>query len=110
MGRGCADDGARQACLSQLAWRTVAWALQEGGAPVRAAVAAVFADVALRGVPVRSRGEGGDPALLAAHGLLSDAAAEACAARAVARVILPMAQRLLGEEAAVVVPQLSRAR
>jgi hypothetical protein len=96
--RRIAADETRHA---QLAWRTVAWALQAGGTPVRLAVAAVFADVAKRGVHVRARGDDGDPALLAAHGLLRDAEAYASASRAISQVILPMARRLLGEEGAV---------
>lgn len=81
---------------SQLAWRTVGWALSAGGAPVRAAVAEVFAEVARLGVAVPLRGEAEDSARLAHHGLLDAAESRAVAARAVGRVILPMARRLLG--------------
>jgi hypothetical protein len=65
-----ADDEARHA---ELAYRTVAWAIREGGAEVHAAVASVFEEAA-RSVP----------------------AGGAAAARALCDVVLPCARALLG--------------
>jgi hypothetical protein len=84
-----AEDEARHA---ELAWRTVAWALRVGGAPVRAAVAEVFAGLTDDLPPTRNERE--NPAL-AAHGRLSPARLEAVAIHARTHVIGPSARALL---------------
>jgi hypothetical protein len=84
-----AEDEARHA---ELAWRTVAWALRVGGAPVRAAVAEVFAGLTDDLPPTRNERE--NPAL-AAHGRLSPARQEAVAIHARTHVIGPSARALL---------------
>jgi hypothetical protein len=80
---------------AELAWRTVAWALRGGGAPVRAAVAAALA-----------RAEGGRaerPARragpLARHGRLELDEQRDIAGRAIAEVVRPAARVLLGDGA-----------
>ncbi|MDP2317610.1 MAG: ferritin-like domain-containing protein [Pseudomonadota bacterium] len=85
-----------------LAWRTVRWAMHAGGAPVRAAVAEVFAQAARDGVDVPLRGDFDDPAVLARHGLLDRASTRATADEALQRVILPCARGLLDGRAAFV--------
>lgn len=84
-----AEDEARHA---ELAWRTVAWAIRTGGAPVRAAVAAVFA--AMVDDEPATRNERENPAL-SAHGRLSPARLEALAIHARRHVIAPSARALL---------------
>jgi hypothetical protein len=92
-----ARDETRHAAL---AWRTVRWAMQRGGAPVREAVAAVFAEVAREGVavppPLGPSADFDDAAILEPHGLLGRARTLAVADDALRRVILPCAQGLLG--------------
>ncbi len=91
---GIAADEARHA---ELAWATVAWALRQGGAPVRSAVAAAFA---------RAEKEHAAPArdavdeALSAHGFLGAADREAARARALREVVLPCAKALLGDTSA----------
>jgi hypothetical protein len=90
---GIVRDETRHAAL---AWRTVRWAIQVGGAPVRAAVAGAFAD-ALSG-PLYPQGEG----LVAggnAHGRLEVAQAKRVVARAVCELLVPCAAALLAEPA-----------
>jgi hypothetical protein len=84
-----AEDEARHA---ELAWRMVAWAIRTGGAPVRAAVAEVFAALTEDLPPTRNERE--NPAL-AAHGRLSPARLEAVAIHARTHVIGPSARALL---------------
>lgn len=96
-----AEDEVRHA---QLAWRTVRWAVVAGGAPVRAAVEEVFAAVARQGVAVPLREGLGGSERLAHHGLLDHEESRAVAHRAVVRVILPMAHRLLEGGAPSVAP------
>lgn len=86
-----ARDEARHA---ELAFRVVAWALREGGAPVRAAVAAALDEAASAGVA--AGGVAADPiGALAAHGRLDAAMTGAIAARALAEVVLPCGRALL---------------
>jgi hypothetical protein len=88
-----ADDEARHA---ELAWRTVAWALRTGGAPVHAAVSAVFARLCgSRSTPLEETADGD----LAAHGRLSPARLAAVADHASAQVIGPSARALLAATA-----------
>jgi hypothetical protein len=82
-----AGDEARHA---ELAWRTVRWALAEGGAPVHAAVAEVFE--ALRRGRVAPIVEA--PSILSNHGWLDDATRDAVVARAIVEVVLPCARAL----------------
>lgn len=62
-----AQDEMRHAAL---AWRTVRWALDAGGAPARAAVAGVFAAALRDGVQGPEGPGDGDPKLLVAHGVI----------------------------------------
>jgi hypothetical protein len=84
------EDEARHA---ELAFRAVAWALREGGAEVRAAVAQAIGEAAAR--PLDADGAGADPrGALEAHGRLPVADARAAAARALAEVALPCLRAL----------------
>ncbi len=89
-----ARDEARHA---ELAWRTVAWALAAGGAPVHAAVSRVFADA--RAHAAWPRGAASSPAL-EAHGLLDASDLASAVRRAVADVVEPCAQALLASRPA----------
>ncbi len=95
---GIAQDEQQHALLG---WRTLAWARTVGGAEVRAAVAAVFARVAVEGVAVPFVGELDDPSLLATVGLLDRGSAAHFSAKVLHEVILPAARMFLGEEAVV---------
>jgi hypothetical protein len=86
-----AADEARHA---ELAWRAVAWAVRAGGAPVRAAVAAVLAGLDCAGVTATPR-EGP----LDGHGRLEADEQRRVAARAIAEVVQPAARALLGGHA-----------
>jgi hypothetical protein len=87
-----ADDEARHA---ELAWRFVAWALENGGAPVRRAVERAFASAPCAPHPSR-RPLAADAAALAAHGRLDASATRDVIARAIADVVKPCAESLLG--------------
>lgn len=88
-----AEDEARHA---ELAWRTLAWAVERGGAPVRAALRAIFSDAA-RHFPVTARSpEGVAPEIAAAHGRLDHETACEVVIRGLAEVVLPSATALLG--------------
>ncbi len=76
---------------AELAWRTLRWAVDEGGEPVKDALRKVFAEVDVRGF--FEAGEV-DP-VLEAHGLMADADVERALGRAIERVILPAAEALL---------------
>lgn len=91
--RGIAEDEQRHALLG---WRTLRWALRQGGVAVRSAVAAVFAEAAREGVAVPLPGELDDAAVLARVGLLDRETSRRHAARALGQVILPAARSLLG--------------
>ncbi len=87
-----AEDEARHA---ELAWRTVAWAIRTGGAPVRAAVSAVFGRLA----PPRAEGAPlPHDERLVAHGRLGEAETQEAAARAIEEIVLPAARLLLATE------------
>jgi hypothetical protein len=83
-----AADEARHA---DLAWRTVRWALAEGGAPVRAALAKVFGTL----TPGHAAPIAEMPGVLADHGCLDNGIRDAVMARAIAEVVLPCARALL---------------
>jgi hypothetical protein len=82
-----AEDEARHA---ELAWRTVRWAIGEGGAPVRDAVAAVFASLG----SAEAREEAASDDRLEAHGRLGSSATRAAAARALEEVVKPCGRAL----------------
>jgi hypothetical protein len=90
-----------EAAHAELAWRTVAWALEVGGAPVLRAVSEVFRD-AVRHAP--DAGDAFAPWLsspaMASHGLLARADADAVVESALAEIVRPCAARLLGNAAA----------
>lgn len=83
---------AEEAGHALLAWRTLRWALDLGGAPVREAVARVFQDAIDNGIAVPEAPEED----LSAWGLLSRTEAEALGRRCLAEVIEPAARALLG--------------
>jgi hypothetical protein len=86
-----AEDEARHA---ELAWRTVAWALDRGGPAVRAAVAAVFADARRHGPSVAA--DAAIPAgVLAPHGRLDAATTREALARTFEEVVFPCFASLL---------------
>jgi hypothetical protein len=87
-----AADEARHA---ELAWRTVAWAVAEGGAEVRRAVRAAF-DEALATLPAPEPIAADLAAELAAHGRLDGAALRRAFERGVADVIRPAMRTLEG--------------
>ena len=91
-----AEDEARHA---ELAWRTVAWAIERGGEPVRAAVAAVYAD-AQSHVPSVAADTGIPPAILAPHGRLDAATTREALARTYEEVVYPCFASLLYEASA----------
>jgi hypothetical protein len=86
-----AEDESRHA---ELAWRTVAWAMERGGEEVRAAVAAVFAQAELY-LPAPSPSPEVPADVLAAHGRLAAAAIPAACVRTLNEVIRPCAEALL---------------
>jgi hypothetical protein len=90
--RVIAGDEARHA---ELAWRSVAWAIAEGGEPVARAVRAAFAEALAAppsppAIPVEHERE------LAPHGRLGTGALARAFQRGIADVIAPAARRLLG--------------
>lgn len=91
-----AEDEARHA---ELAFRTVAWALSRGGEPVRAAVAAVFAE-ARSHVPRVAADTGIPPGILAPHGRLDAATTREALARTFDEVVCPCFASLLHDATA----------
>jgi hypothetical protein len=91
-----ATDEARHA---ELAWRTISWAIREGGESVRRAVADVFATAAAH-LPMAWSLEGARPQVLAAHGRLDRATTDRAVARALHDVVLPAAHALLNPSSA----------
>ena len=86
-----AEDESRHA---ELAWRTVAWAIERGGEAVRAAVASVVEDAA-RYVPGVAVDTAIPPGILVSHGRLDPAAAREAMARALDEVVRPCFASLL---------------
>ncbi|MFO0591849.1 MAG: ferritin-like domain-containing protein [Polyangiaceae bacterium] len=86
-----AEDEERHAAL---AWRTVAWALREGGAPVREALSRAAAEIERE---VRTPPFVPDAATADLHalGILGPTALAAVRARALREVVLPCAEALL---------------
>ncbi len=87
-----ADDEARHA---ELAWRTVAWAVQTGGSAVRAAVAAAFDSALAAPAPPAEPGARDHGAAYGAHGRLDAAVASQVVAAALGSVVAPGARALL---------------
>lgn len=81
---------------SLLAWSTVRWAIEQGGAPVRDAVQAVFDQAVTQGIAIPEAPESD----LSQWGLLSHADSVVMAQRCVFEVIVPAARALLGLNAA----------
>jgi len=92
---------------AELAWRTVAWAIEHGGEEVRAAVEVVFLEPD-RHLPSIAAALDLPAGALAAHGRLSPAEARAALIRAVDDVIRPCAQALCERTAPTIPPALSR--
>jgi hypothetical protein len=90
-----AEDEARHA---ELAWRTVAWAIQKGGAPVRAAVADAIA-AGIAEAHLDQDANAASPAMIA-HGRLDAAARCQAVTRALAEVIGPIAAAAAHDHAA----------
>ena len=86
-----AEDEERHAAL---AWRTVAWALREGGAPVREALARAVADVE-REARTAPFVPDAAPVDLRALGILGPVALAEVRSRALREVVLPCAEALL---------------
>jgi hypothetical protein len=102
-----ATDPAARAALQQitadelgharLAWATVRWAIDAGGAPVRDAVAAVFARAEAQGWSLPDRlADGPHRDALVAHGVPDAAMARGALDRGLREVVLPAARALLG--------------
>lgn len=94
---GIAADEARHAAL---AWRFVAWAMEQGGAPVREAVARAFAEhgeALVRREPERPELDG---EAWRAHGRLLPREQAEVLARGRAEIVLPCARALLRSPAA----------
>ena len=87
-----AEDEARHA---ELAWKTVAWAVREGGGEVRAAVEQAFRAALGGGVAPAVVGAASS-ASLEAHGRLDAATLARMAAVAKAEIVAPSAAALLG--------------
>jgi hypothetical protein len=78
-----------------LAWRTVAWALDRGGEPLRRAVEAVFANAHGHVGLGATTQIAGDEQQMRAHGYVPPRERAAIARQALASVVLPAAQRLV---------------
>lgn len=78
-----------------LAWRAVRWAIEEGGAPVRHAVSAVFARASAHVGFGPCADDAIDASLLRAHGILSRRERHDLAVAALRSVIAPAAEQLL---------------
>ena len=89
-----AEDEARH---SELSWRTVAWAIERGGAQVRAAVAAALEDAG-RYVPAITTDTAIPPGILDSHGRLDPVAAREAMLRALDEVVRPCFASLLHGE------------
>jgi hypothetical protein len=86
-----AEDESRHA---ELAWRTVAWAIERGGEAVRLAVASVLADAA-RYVPSVAADTAIPPGILGSHGRLDPASTRDAMVRALDEVVRPCFASLL---------------
>ncbi len=86
-----AEDESRHA---ELAWRTVAWAIERGGDAVRVAVAAALEDAA-RYVPSVTTDTAIPPGILGSHGRLDATSTREAMARALDEVVRPCFASLL---------------
>ena len=86
-----AEDESRHA---ELAWRTVAWAIERGGEAVRVAVASVLEDAA-RYVPGVAADTAIPAEILGSHGRLDPATAREAMVRALDEVVRPCFASLL---------------
>jgi len=103
---GCAEDGAVRTVLrviaadearhAELAWRTLRWALEIGGAEVRAAARAAFAATAPRPADEALAIPGDTAVRLRARGVLDPAAAALVRIRGWRDVVLPSVRVALG--------------
>jgi hypothetical protein len=92
-----ARDEARHA---ELAWRTLRWAVERGGEATRAAVEAVFEEVARAGIVMPAITDGADRAVLDAHGRIGAEDTARGVARALRDVVLPAGFALVGRRLA----------
>jgi hypothetical protein len=90
-----ADDEERHA---ELAWRTVAWALETGGADVARAIERAVANLACE-ASADTETDGAASIDLSAHGAFGQAAQRSVRRRAIAEVVLPCATALLAHAA-----------
>lgn len=88
-----ARDEARHA---ELAWRTLAWALDAGGAAARVAVEAEVVGLLEQGVRITQVTNGASDAVLSAHGRIRQVEAERARDEAMYEVILPCVRAILG--------------
>lgn len=86
-----AEIAADEARHAQAAWRFLAWAVAEGGEPVRAALEGAFEEAVAAHLPSPARGSGAEavPAGWAAHGRLTGAAQRRVIRRAIRQVARP---------------------
>jgi len=77
---------------AELAWRTIAWALEVGGARARAALERALAEAA------EESEAGAEGAGLLAHGIVSDALRGELRRAAIAQVVLPCAAALVARD------------
>lgn len=89
-----AEDEAQHA---ELAWKTIAWAIEAGGEPVKAAVQQAFAEAAKQ-MPTPPEELEGPAHLLQAHGELEHGDAFKLLAQGLFRVVLPCAGALLSSK------------
>ncbi len=93
-----AEIAADEARHAELAWRTVAWAVETGGCEVRTAVSRAFGEAVAK--PGAAGGPSGNdaapaPAVYGAHGRLEAAVMEQVVAAVMASVVGPSARALL---------------
>jgi hypothetical protein len=93
LGRIAEDETAH----AELAWRTVAWAIGVGGAPVRRRIEALLGDL---DAELRAPRAGEDGESLLTHGIVGDSMRSDLRRAAIATTILPCARALLASEPA----------
>ena len=93
---------------AELAWRTVAWALESGGADARACIERTFAEVAEEAH--RTAPSGRSRGALLAHGIVDAELRAELRAAAIAQAVLPCAEALLARRSvSSAQPEISRA-
>jgi hypothetical protein len=94
-----AEIAADEARHAELAWKTVAWAVDAGGKEVRAAVARVLFEALAGSHRTRHAGRGmTSPTKMERHGRLDTATAASVAADAMAEIVAPATWALFGGE------------